>query len=254
MIPRIISLRPYVSLATAVAIGVCIFFIYAKNNQIQANLDKFALFQERNPLPTLNKLPFPIDYSPEASHALRFRKVELQGRFLPDHEVYLENRIAEVAGNTKKINGFHIMMPFLLDSGQIVWVNRGWIARDPINRQNIPNVKSSNQVQMIHGYISLGRKDIFSMPNDDSHIINGKVVALNFYLHDDKKELPNRQVYPFIITQTGEGEDGLARPNEGFYYTSDYSFDLRAWWISLFVAISFWLISSIVVLRKERYQ
>ena len=254
MIPRIISLRPYVSLATAVAIGICIFFINAKNNQIRTNADKFALFQERNPLPTLNKLPFPIDYTPESSKELIYRKVELQGRFLPDHEIYLENRIAEVAGNTKKINGFHIMMPFLLDAGQIVWVKRGWIARDPINRQNVPSVKSSDQPQTIQGYISLGRKDIFEMPNEKPHIVNGKVVALNFYLHDDKKELPNREVYPFIIIQSGNGEDNLARPNEGFYYTSDYSFDLRAWWISLCIAIGFWLISSMVVMRKERYQ
>jgi surfeit locus 1 family protein len=254
MIPRIISLRPYVSLATAVAIGVCIFFINAKNNQIQANMDKFALFQERNPLPTLKKLPFPIDYSSEASQALRFRRVELQGRFLTDHEIYLENRVAEVAGNTKKANGFHIMMPFLLDSGQIVCVNRGWVARDPINRQNIPSVKSNDQVQTIKGFISLGRKSIFEMPNEKPLINNGKVLALNFYLHDDKNELPTRQVYPFIITQSGIGDDGLARPSEGFYYTSDYSFDLRAWWITLAVAISFWLISSIVIMRKERYK
>jgi cytochrome oxidase assembly protein ShyY1 len=197
-------------------------------------------------------LPFPIDYSPESSQALRFRRVELQGHFLPDHEVYLENRVAEIASNTKKINGFQIMMPFLIDSGQVVWVNRGWIARDPINRQNIPNVKSNDRPQTIRGYISLGRKDIFAMPNDKPHIVNGKVVALNFYLHDDRKELPTREVYPFMITQTGDSEDGLARPGEGFYYTSDYSFDLRAWWISLLVAISFWLISSLVALRKDR--
>jgi len=253
MIPRIISLRPYVSLATAVAIGVCIFFINAKNNQIQANMDKFALFQEHNPLSTLNKLPFPIDYTPGSSKELLYRRVELQGRFLPDHEVYLENRVAEIAGNIKKINGFQIMMPFLLDAGQIIWVNRGWIVRDPINRQHIPSVNSSDQAQTIKGYISLGRKDIFEMPNEKPHIVNGKVVALNFYLHDDQKELPNRNVYPFLIIQTGEGEDGLARPGEGFYYTPDYSFDLRAWWISLLVAIGFWLISSLVALRKERY-
>jgi hypothetical protein len=53
---------------------------------------------------------------------------------------------------------------------------------------------------MISGFISLGQKNSFEMPVESPHIINGHVVTLNFYLHDDKKNLPNQNFFPFIIT------------------------------------------------------
>ena len=252
MIPRINSCRPLVSLVTLIAVGVCLFFIHAKQNQI--SLDEFnrEKFKERNGQEILTQLPLPIAYSPEFSEKWQYRRVHLQGSFLPEHEVYLENRTSEDAPKpiSKKTSGFHIMMPFLLDSGEIVWVNRGWIKRDLVDRQNIPVVKTNSGKQVLNGYISIARKDIFEMPDEKPHIINGHVVALNFYLHDDKKELPNRNVYPFLITQTGGSSDGLIRPEEGFYYTPDYSFDLKTWWFTLLITIGFWLVSGIIKLRE----
>jgi surfeit locus 1 family protein len=224
-----------------------------KEGQIQNDQLNAVKFKERNNQTPLTQLPFPIDYSQQANENLLYRKVSLEGRFLPDHEIYLENRVAEdiPKPNTKKASGFHIIMPFLLDSGQIVWVNRGWVKRDPINRQNIPEVQSMPGKYILQGYISVGKKNIFEIPDETPHIINGHVVALNFYLHDDKKDLPNRSVYPFMITQTSEGADGLVRPEVGFYYAPDYSFDLRTWWLTLFIAIGFWLISGIIQLRNS---
>ena len=253
MIPRIISTRPFISLATALAVGVCIFFIHTKEVQIKEGEFKAQQFAERNALPILTTLPLPIDYKAGFTENWLYRKVNLEGEFLPDHEVYLENRISGdiPKPNSKKFSGFHIMMPFLLSSGQIVWVNRGWVKRDSINRQNIPEVPSAPGKQVITGYISLGQKSIFEMPSESPHIINGHVVALNFYLHDDKKDLPNRNVYPFLITQTGKGLDSLIRPEEGFYYTPSYTFDLKTWWFTLIIAVSFWLISGLVQMRGK---
>jgi surfeit locus 1 family protein len=253
MIPRIISSRPLISLITALALGVCVFFIVTKEGQIQTDQANAIKFKERNNQVPLSQLPFPIDYSVQATENLLYRKVNLEGSFLPDHVIYLENRVAETIPkpNTKKISGFHIIMPFLLDSGKIVWVNRGWIKRDPINRQNIPDVQSIPGKQILQGYISVGKKNIFEMPDEKPHIINGHVVALNFYLHDDKKDLPNRNVYPFIIIQTSENADGLARPEADFYYAPDYSFDLRTWWFTLMIAIGFWFISGITLLWSK---
>ena len=253
MIPRIISLRPFISLTIAAAVGVCIFYIQAKNTQIRENNNQYVLFQERNALETITKLPVPLDYNPQSTLELMYRKVRIEGRFLPDHEIYLENRVAENARQSKqkKANGFHIMMPFQLTTGEIVWVNRGWVARDPLNRQAIPSVTTSSTNQIINGYINLTRKDIFSMPNEKPHIVSNKIVALNFYLHDDQKELPSRSVYPFLITQAGMGDDQLIRPEIGYFYMPDHTFDLNAWWVTLFTAIGFWLISGIIQLRKK---
>lgn len=234
-------------------IGVCLFYIHAKKEQIQENNTRYALFQERNALETLTKLPSPIDYKPQATLDLLYRKVKLEGHFLPDHEIYLENRVAENERQLKQrnSNGFHIIVPFQLKSGEIVWVNRGWVARDPVNRQVIPDAPFTTANQTIEGYINASRKDIFAMPSEKPRRVGNKIVALNFYLHDDQRELPNRNVYPFVISQTGGGGDGLIRPEQGFFYVPDYSFDLNTWWVTLFTALTFWLISGIVQMRRK---
>jgi hypothetical protein len=125
MIPRIISTRPFISLATTLVVGVCLFFIYTKETQIKVDELKAQKFSKRNGEPALKALPLPIEYSDSFSEKWLYRRVLLEGEFLPEHEIYLENRVSEDAPkpNSKKANGFHIMMPFLLSSGQIVWGN-----------------------------------------------------------------------------------------------------------------------------------
>jgi len=253
MIPRIISARPFISLITALVVTVCLFFIQIKESQIKANELKSGNFKERNILPPLTSLPLPISYTKEFSEKWEYRRVLLEGEFLPEHTIYLDNRVSEDAPeqNTKKINGFHIMMPFLINSGEIIWVNRGWIKRNTINRQDIPQISPLSGKQVISGYISVSQKNIFEMPSEKPHIINGHVIALNFYLHDDKKDLPNRNVYPFIITQTEGSADGLIRPKDGFFYKPKYQFDLRTWWFTLLIAIGFWLISGVYPFKNK---
>lgn len=254
MIPRLVTSRPFINLATLIAVCICIFFINKLSNRIQETEQKIQLFQSRSTLPKLTELPLPIDYKAGAYNDILFRKVHLQGRFLLDHEIYLENRVSENSPkpNSKKLSGFHVMMPFQMDSGQVVWVNRGWIGRDPSNRQNIPDASPPSSSRSIDGYITAGRKDILEMPRRSPHLVNGHVVALDFYLHDDKKALPNRNVYPFLITQTSSSADGLIRPEENYYHTTDNSFELKTWWIILMVAIGYWLISGIVYFRQNR--
>lgn len=254
MIPRIISSRPFITLATVLVVGVCLFFIQTKESQIKLGQLRLNNFNERNGEAVLTALPLPILYTEEFNKKWQYRKVLLEGEFLPTHEIYLENRVAEdiPKPNSRKTSGFHIMMPFLLTSGQIVWVNRGWIKRDSVNRQKIPEIKTAPGKQMISGFISIGQKDIFEMPSESPRIIDGHIVALNFYLHDDKNELPNRQVYPFTITQTGVGSDELIRPEDGFLYTPNYEFDLKTWWFTLLIAIAFWVISGIAKIRSDK--
>lgn len=89
------------------------------------------------------------------------------------------------------------------------------------------------------------------MSSEPPHIVNGHVVALNFHLHDDQSDLPNRNVYPFLINQTGGNSDGLIRPEDNFFFMPDYKFDIRSWWITFWVAIAFWLISGIKLLKLK---
>jgi len=253
MILRIVTSRPVISLTAAIVAGLCLFIIITKENQIKEDEEKRVLFKTRNTLDALTVLPFPINYTPKATFDLLYRRVELEGDFLVGHEIYLDNRVAEdnSIASSKKRPGYHIMMPFLLKTGQIIWVNRGWVLRDPANRRNIPTIKLPSEHQKLYGYIEASRKDIFEMPTERPRIVNGHVVALNFYLHDDKKVLPNRNVYPYLIIQTGQGSDGLIRPDEGYLFLNDYTFELRTWWFTLIIAIGFWFVNGLISLNRK---
>lgn len=63
--------------------------------------------------------------------AAEFTRVQLNGTFLHEHELYMtgRSRIGEP--------GLHVLTPLQLDQGGVIMVNRGWIAveyRDPATR------------------------------------------------------------------------------------------------------------------------
>lgn len=77
---------------------------------------------------------------PQAELARRADQVEaqahrlatLQGQWLNDKSVYLENR--PMAGRT----GFYLVTPLALDDGTAVLVQRGWVPRDLMDRSRVP--------------------------------------------------------------------------------------------------------------------
>ena len=59
------------------------------------------------------------------------RSVKLQGRWLPAHTVYLENRQMNARP------GFYALTPLQLDDGSAVLVQRGWVPRDLLDRTRV---------------------------------------------------------------------------------------------------------------------
>lgn len=77
-----------------------------------------ALFDMRAKAPAFR---LPGSAEPES---LVYRHVVAEGRYLPDAQVFVDNRIHEGRA------GFHVVTPLRIDgSGATVLVNRGWIAR-----------------------------------------------------------------------------------------------------------------------------
>jgi surfeit locus 1 family protein len=86
-------------------------------------------------------------YLPDAGE-LEFRKVIAAGRFLGSKTVLIENR--KHMGK----RGFHVITPLLMESGQIVLVNRGWIPGEG-KGVTMPDTSDSNTDLSIRGEVRI---------------------------------------------------------------------------------------------------
>ena len=82
---------------------------------------KVGLIAERNAALTAVPVPLP---KPLEAGALEFHPVRAEGEFLNDHELYLN------AQSLRGEAGFHIVTPFRLPDGTIVFVDRGFVPTD----------------------------------------------------------------------------------------------------------------------------
>jgi surfeit locus 1 family protein len=95
---------------------------------------KTAIIAERTERTSAAPIPLP---GPEADVAgLEYDRVQVEGTYLHDKEIYLGAR--SLNGNA----GYHLMTPFRLKGGRILFVDRGWI---PLDRKK-PESRAAGQV------------------------------------------------------------------------------------------------------------
>lgn len=89
----------------------------------------------------MEKPPVPLPEVLDDPAAWEYRRVTLAGHFLYDHEFLIKPRTLE------GINGAHMLVPFERLSGGIVFVNRGWISDEMMNKAARP--KGTIQIEGI---------------------------------------------------------------------------------------------------------
>ena len=83
------------------------------------------------------------------------RRAQLQGRWLHEHTVYLQNR------QMNRLQGFYVVTPLRLQTeggaaanpyqGSVILVQRGWVARDFMDMQKLPPVGRAEGLVEIEG-------------------------------------------------------------------------------------------------------
>jgi len=86
--------------------------------------------------------------SPANREGLIYRAAHLQGRWLPQHTVFLENR--QMRGRT----GFFVVTPMRLNGGAVVLVQRGWVPRNFNDRTSLPSVSTPEGEVSINGHLA----------------------------------------------------------------------------------------------------
>jgi surfeit locus 1 family protein len=111
--------RPLPTLAAAVMLALLLSLGRWQVMRAEEKQTRQSLFEMRMAQPGF-KLSGPL----AEGEALLYRRVEAHGRYLPDAQVFIDNRIHQGRA------GFHVVTPLKLDgSAATVLVNRGWVAR-----------------------------------------------------------------------------------------------------------------------------
>ncbi|MGD9592244.1 MAG: SURF1 family protein [Candidatus Berkiella sp.] len=85
---------------------------------------------------------------------LRFSRITLQGKFLNERTILLDNK------TNNAVPGYHVFVPFSLSDGQLVLINRGWIPLGA-SRQHIPNPEAVKGEVTIEGYLDFAYRNPF---------------------------------------------------------------------------------------------
>ena len=131
---------------------------------------------------------------------LMYRAVSLQGQWLAQHTVYLENR--QMQGRT----GFYVLTPLrLTGSGSVVLVQRGWAPRHFNDRTALPQVDSPAAEVSVNGHLAPWPSRMYDFGAVESGPIRQN---LDFSAYRQQTGLP---LLELSVQQSAGGSDALLR-------------------------------------------
>lgn len=168
-----------------------------------------------------------------SAEELVFRRVRAQGRFLPDGQIFIDNRIH--GGRA----GFHVVTPLAIGSnGAIVLVNRGWIARSAAYPAS-PQAPVPQGDQVVEGLATLPPARFLELSQET---VTGNVWQNLTVARYSARA--GREVLPVVILASPPGP-GLAaveeKPDAGIAKHREYSltwFSLAATVAALWVGLN----------------
>lgn len=168
---------------------------------------------------------------------LEFRKVIATGRFIDDKTVLIENR--KHLGK----RGFHVLTPLLMEGGQIVLVNRGWIPGEG-KQMKMPDTPDSNTDLSIKGEVRIPQPPALGL---DLEISPQEVIPhWPFLTLKNYSSWSGLDILPFQILQAADDSSGFMRrwprPKGNAAMHTGYAVQ---WFAFALIALLIWLRLSI---------
>jgi surfeit locus 1 family protein len=132
--------------------------------------------------------------------ALLYRRLALQGRWLAEQTVYLDNR--QMHGRP----GFHVLTPLRLQgTDAVVLVQRGWVPRHFQDRTALPTIDTPQAEVTVHGRLLPWPSRVYDFGEVESGPIRQNLIF-------DDYRLQTRLPLPMLsIQQTDADDQGLQR-------------------------------------------
>lgn len=115
----VFSPRPVPTVAALAMVALTVWLGRWQSDRAEEKAGRQALLEAR-----IAEAPLRLTGPVRSAEALLFRRVRVEGRFVPEGQIFVDNRIH--GGRA----GFHVVTPLAIGGGgAVVLVNRGWIAR-----------------------------------------------------------------------------------------------------------------------------
>lgn len=143
-----------------------------------------------------------------ADDALRYRRVAVTGRYVPEHQVLLDNIVRHGAA------GYYVLTPFEpADGGPWLLVNRGWVAADPA-RAVLPDVSVDGAERRVAGVLDRLPAPGLRLGDAPAPERDAAVVVLSFPTIDALEQLLGRRLYGYQLRLDPDQPDGFEREIE----------------------------------------
>ena len=141
----------------------------------------------------------PFDITP-----VLHRRVLLEGQWLPQHTIFLDNR--QMQGRP----GFFVLTPLQLQgSAWVVWVQRGWVARNFQDRTQLAAIDTPPGRVQVAGVVALAPSRLLEL-GGDTRTGGAARIRQNLNLPRFRTET-GLQVVDAAVLQTGAASEGMQR-------------------------------------------
>ncbi|MYM38943.1 SURF1 family protein [Duganella qianjiadongensis] len=145
-------------------------------------------------------VPLRLDGTALAAEAVEFRRVQLQGEFVRNWPLYLDNRPYQGRA------GLYVLMPFkLAGTGMHVLVMRGWVPRDAVQRERLPQVATPAGSVTLDGIARLNAGHVMELGSAPA-LTPGAIVSNVDPLQLAKDSGLTMQ--PFVVEQSAAAQPG----------------------------------------------
>jgi surfeit locus 1 family protein len=160
------------------------------------------------------------------------RRVLLQGEWLNDKTVFLDNR-----AHRGRV-GFWVMTPLRLKAGQVVWVQRGWVERDALDPRKMPLLPPPTNNQAVEARIAPPLSQIFELGRSELSPAE-KLPQIRANLDLAHMQALVQDNVLAMVVQTGADSDSLRRDWFEVGVTADKNRAYAFQWFALSALMAF---------------
>ena len=208
--------------------------------QLSRANEKLALqdaIQQKAEMPSLDAKTL-ISASVDLNASLH-RSTKLTGHWLPQHTLFLDNRQMDSKP------GLFVVTPFEFEDKvtavkKTILVQRGWIARNFIDRQQLPQIPTTLAEETVFGRIAPSPSKLYEFKGVDVGRIRQNI-AIAELAQEFKIELLNVTLLQLDDTKAAVANDGLLRhwTQPSLSVEKNYGYMLQWWALSGLIAALF---------------